>query len=953
MIKLYRLFLFLYFCLSETISFSQEFSGTFYTYFAKDGLSDNIINDLIADKDGVIWIATANGLTRFDNFNFINFSKKNCAQFFPNNAIDKLVKSDSGIFLVSEIYGIIHLNTKSFEWNNVVSKGVVSFFYQSDTSIFFYSDGNLELRIKNKTVSSRKFKSSTSGSVILYKNQILFIDELSEVLILSPENLKTIRSLKSVSLKSKSGGLQLSKKYGFVYHSGEDVYVPSENGNLVLHPEIEDKGKVSFYREDELGHPDYIEDFKVPNIKDGEFFYKMKFDLMLNAQIRCLYRFSNGCIFLGTNQGLFKDFRRINISNPIRDKIVFNGDLIRLRKGMVQDEDSSVYLMGYPGILKWKSGKLKSFVKDKISFSQAVILNSKLYSISDEKGLWVFSLKKDSVRNIKEGENYFPNEKLSCIYKLSETEILLAGKRLIYFNAESGASTSNSIEDLGEIFKIDYDKSKKIFLAMSSNAFFTFKINSEKKIEFFPVIQLKDIRINDFYYDQDKRSLWLASQRGILLGKLDGGDLTHAISFDTIATNSNFSSIVKDRTGLIWAVGTYGITFLNPNNFEVKYLNKDHGVLNNEFTERSILKLIDGRILIGGVNAYDLINPDFLKFINYTTQFSISCVENINADGLRKFLPVSSSSKYFEFKSGFENLILYLRNNDYINSSGYKFDYSYDGKEWQELPIHPKIYISNLSEGENKLFLIMRDPFGKIVSSETIIINSKFPFYRKRLFYYSLILLLVILFFVFIYLSRKLISLEYNTKSRIAMDLHDETGTILTRIAMLIQSRSDLNSEKEKINTDLKSALFSLRSFIDSMQKRSYPTEEFNDELGFLVRELIKSTSIKFNFHSSILKNIEISGELFRDIKLSLFELLSNMLKHSQAENCSLMIEERNGNLILTFYDDGVLVDLKNLEGKGNGIRNIKKRVKRNSGFFKSEIHENIKGLSIQISFKL
>ncbi len=39
----------------------------------KDGLSNPIVYDIVQDKKGFIWIATANGLNRYDGYNFCHY----------------------------------------------------------------------------------------------------------------------------------------------------------------------------------------------------------------------------------------------------------------------------------------------------------------------------------------------------------------------------------------------------------------------------------------------------------------------------------------------------------------------------------------------------------------------------------------------------------------------------------------------------------------------------------------------------------------------------------------------------------------------------------------------------------------------------------------------------------------------------------------------------------------
>ena len=44
----------------------------FRSFEQEDGLSGNSIRDLLEDRKGFIWIATDNGLDRFDGRNFLN-----------------------------------------------------------------------------------------------------------------------------------------------------------------------------------------------------------------------------------------------------------------------------------------------------------------------------------------------------------------------------------------------------------------------------------------------------------------------------------------------------------------------------------------------------------------------------------------------------------------------------------------------------------------------------------------------------------------------------------------------------------------------------------------------------------------------------------------------------------------------------------------------------------------
>lgn len=56
---------------------AQQFQASLSHYSTDDGLASNAISDITRDDYGYIWIATWNGLSRFDGFNFYNYATGN------------------------------------------------------------------------------------------------------------------------------------------------------------------------------------------------------------------------------------------------------------------------------------------------------------------------------------------------------------------------------------------------------------------------------------------------------------------------------------------------------------------------------------------------------------------------------------------------------------------------------------------------------------------------------------------------------------------------------------------------------------------------------------------------------------------------------------------------------------------------------------------------------------
>src|SRR5580700_9722257 len=63
----------------------------------RDGLSNNFVKAIVQDGDGLIWIATENGLNRFDGYGFKSFyANAGDTQSVQNNRIQQMIADSKG-----------------------------------------------------------------------------------------------------------------------------------------------------------------------------------------------------------------------------------------------------------------------------------------------------------------------------------------------------------------------------------------------------------------------------------------------------------------------------------------------------------------------------------------------------------------------------------------------------------------------------------------------------------------------------------------------------------------------------------------------------------------------------------------------------------------------------------------------------------------------------------------
>ena len=89
--RYFKYLILLFFITWRLDSFSQEYS--YVNYDTRDGLAGSVVYDAIQDKEGFMWFATENGLSRFDGKDFKTFTTKDG---LPDNEILRLFVDSKG-----------------------------------------------------------------------------------------------------------------------------------------------------------------------------------------------------------------------------------------------------------------------------------------------------------------------------------------------------------------------------------------------------------------------------------------------------------------------------------------------------------------------------------------------------------------------------------------------------------------------------------------------------------------------------------------------------------------------------------------------------------------------------------------------------------------------------------------------------------------------------------------
>jgi signal transduction histidine kinase len=258
----------------------------------------------------------------------------------------------------------------------------------------------------------------------------------------------------------------------------------------------------------------------------------------------------------------------------------------------------------------------------------------------------------------------------------------------------------------------------------------------------------------------------------------------------------------------------------------------------------------------------------------------------------------------------------------------------------------------NLKDGIHTIDIRGYDDSGNPVVFDTIKVNQQTDFIESTNFRYFLFFIVIILMivtgFIYYYNNKQLNTIKVN----IAMDLHDEIGSILNRSLYTMKDDPVLSKQTQLINY-LSEALYGIRTYINAYNVGKVGVYQFFDELKEHLASYFKNSGIDYELNSDIDNQEYINSFVYRDLKLVFYEINQNILKHSKATAVKADFIIKNGQLYASFMDNGILKNVNDIERKGNGVTNIRKRVSRIKGEVNFSINPIGTGLKIEIKLNL
>lgn len=189
-------------------------------------------------------------------------------------------------------------------------------------------------------------------------------------------------------------------------------------------------------------------------------------------------------------------------------------------------------------------------------------------------------------------------------------------------------------------------------------------------------------------------------------------------------------------------------------------------------------------------------------------------------------------------------------------------------------------------------------------------------------------------------LLASIINAQEEERARIASDLHDSVGSLLSATSMYLKriqagiQESDLLHIRKESLLLLTETILNIRNITHNLLPQNL--ERFG--LGATLEDLVKRVGEITMLHIDYTYNIDVRFD--RNVELAIYriaqELLNNTVKYAEATKVDIYMEVKDQILKFDYRDNGVGFDMPRMEDvnktKGLGLVNIRSRVNAING---------------------
>ena len=339
------------------------------------------------------------------------------------------------------------------------------------------------------------------------------------------------------------------------------------------------------------------------------------------------------------------------------------------------------------------------------------------------------------------------------------------------------------------------------------------------------------------------------------------------------------------------------------------------------------------------------------------------------------------SGSSIEIASDVKNLEIHYTGLNFTKPEQVKFKYKLEGfdQEWIEVGTRREAYYTQIPAG-NYRFLVTASTTNGVwnekPATKNVVVLS-FPIWQKWWFILGVSLIVIACIILFYRLrllrlakirqqqqtfSRQLLELQESDRKRIAAELHDGLGQhliIIKNWASLglnfTEKDAPVREQLAEIASTALQALNEVREIIYDLRPHQIETIGLSKTITFMLEQVSTSSGINFKTKIDDIDKIFIAEDEVIFYRI-LQECVSNIIKHSNAKNAEVLINNDESSITLKISDDGKGFTTEENDlikaQSGFGLKGIEERVKMLNGKIEIQSLKNI-GTTVSVNFKL
>ncbi|MEK6285144.1 MAG: two-component regulator propeller domain-containing protein [Acidobacteriota bacterium] len=457
-----------------------------------------------------------------------------------------------------------------------------------------------------------------------------------------------------------------------------------------------------------------------------------------------------------------------------------------------------------------------------------------------------------------------------------------------------------------------------------------------------PAEGLPDVQARAFFQDSRGR-LWIGLRyRGVSMTTDPTAEPPKFVNYSTEngLASDTVHSIAEDNLGRLYFATNKGVDQVDLTTGNIRHFTTADGLAGNEIND--CFRDSRGDIWIGTETGLSRFNPRTELTVRQPPPIYLS---RLQVAGEEVPLPETGaiSLPAFTLPGSQNNIMIEYVGLSFQGGRQLKYQYKLEGvdADWNPPTEQRSLNLARLGSGAYRFLVRAIDEDG-LASPEPAMLEFRIlsPIWQRWWFMTLAAMLVGLAAYAIVrYRVARLIELE-RVRTRIATDLHDDIGSNLSRIAILSEVVSQqVDKGNLRVIEPLSTIAATSRELVDSMSDIVWAINPNKDHLSDLTQRMRRFASdiftarkLEFSFRApSAEAYTKVGADVRRQVFLIFKESVSNLMRHSACTRVDIELQIEGGWLDLTLKDNGKGFDLSHVS-HGHGLKSMTARAKSLGG---------------------